>query len=106
MHDLAYVRPPCGLGQPHGTDDIDRRVELRVGHRLADVDLRGEMEHHLRLGFGEKPDQVGVDDIGLDELEVAMLLGAVEVRAAAGTEVVDADNDVRLRAGGLPALIR
>ena len=52
------------------------------------------MEHHLRPGLGEKPDQVGVDDVGLDELEVAMLLGAVEVRTAAGAEVVDADNGV------------
>ena len=92
MHDLAYVRPPRGLGKPHGTDDVDRRVELRVGHRLADVDLRGEVEHHLGPGLANERDQVGVDDIGLDELEVGMLLGAVEVRAAPGAEVVDADN--------------
>ena len=82
------------LGQPHGADDVDAGVELRVVHRVADVDLRGQVEHHLGPGFAEQRDQVGVDDVGLDELEVGMSLGAVEVRAAPGAEVVDADDGV------------
>ena len=59
---------------------------------MADVDLRGEVEHHLGPGLANERDQVGVDDVGPDEREIGMLPRAVEVRAAPGAEVVDADN--------------
>ena len=62
-----------------------------------DRDLGGEVEDHLRLGVGEQPDQVGVDDVGLGELEVVVTFGLAEVLAAPRAEVVDADDGVSVR---------
>ena len=55
------------------------------------------MEDHLGLGVGEQPDQVGVDDVGLGELEVGVTLRRADVLAAPRTEVVDADDAVPVR---------
>ena len=55
------------------------------------------MEDHLGFGVGEQPDQVGVDDVGLGELEVGVAFGRAEVLAAPGAEVVDADDGVPVR---------
>ncbi len=107
MHHLADARAASGLGEPDRADDVDRRVELRIVDRAADVDLGGQVEDHLGLGVGEQPDQVGVDDVGLGEVEVGGALRLAEVLAAPRTEVVDAeDASGRPPAGGLPASIR
>ena len=61
---------------------------------MAHGDLGGEVEDHLRPNVGEKTDEVGVDDVGLDELEVGVPVGLTEVGAAARAEVVEADDGV------------
>ena len=94
MHDLADVRAAGGLGESHRSDDVHRRVERWVLDRVAHGDLGGEVEDHLRPNVGEQTDEVGVDDVGLDELEVGLLLGFVEVGAAARAEVIDASDGV------------
>ena len=43
--------------------------------------LRREVEDDLWAAFAEQTDQVGVGDVGLDELEVRMLTGPIEVHA-------------------------
>ena len=80
MHHLADAGPAGGLGQTHGADDVDRRVELRIVDRTRDRDLGGEVEDDLRLGVGQQPDQIGVDDVGLGEVEAVVSLGLRDVR--------------------------
>ena len=69
MHHLAHAGPPRCLGQSDGAHHVDRRVELRIGHRTAHVNLGGEVVDHLGGDLGQQPDQIRVDDIGLDQLE-------------------------------------
>src|SRR5689334_6696092 len=52
------------------------------------------MQDHLGPNVGEQADEIGVDDVGLDEFEIGLALGFVQVRAAARTEIVEADNDM------------
>ncbi len=88
VHDLADMRPAGRLGQAHRADDVDRGVELRVGHRVPHVDLGGQVEHHLRAVLVEDGLQVGRHDVGLDE-DVRRIVGQVlQVGRAAGGEVV------------------
>ncbi len=44
---------------------------LRIVDRSPDVDLRGEVEDDFRLNLRQQGVQVGVNDIGSDEREVA-----------------------------------
>ena len=97
MHHLAGAGSAGGLCQTHGAHDIDRRVELRIVDRTRDRDLGGEVEDDLRLRVGQQPDQVGVHDVGLGELETVVPLGLRNVLAAPRAEVVDADDAVPVR---------
>ena len=90
MHDLAYARLPGGVGQPHSTDDIDGGVELRIGNRVAHIDLRGQVEYHLGREFGHDGVQICLDDVVLDEGEGGMRLGGLQIRHLAGGEVIQA----------------
>ncbi len=74
VHDLADAGAARRLCETDRADDVDRRVELRVVHRARDRDLRGQVEDDLRFRVGEQPDQVGVDDVGLGELEAGVPL--------------------------------
>jgi hypothetical protein len=69
VHHLADAGLPGRLGEPHRADDIDGRVDLWIGDGTANVDLGGQMEDHLRPGLSEQTEKVGVDDVGLGELE-------------------------------------
>ena len=62
-----------------------------------DRDLRRQVEDDLGLGIGEQGHQIGVDDVGLRELERRLPLGRTDVRAAARAEVIDADDVVAVR---------
>ena len=42
---------------------------------MADGDLRGEVEDHLRPDVGQETGEIGVDDVGLDEFEVRVPVG-------------------------------
>jgi hypothetical protein len=97
VHDLADAGPAGGFGQPHGAHHVDRGVERRVVDRIPHRDLGGQVEHHFRPGFAEQPDQVGIDDVALDELEMSTPLGPAEVLASPGAEVVHADDGVSVR---------
>ncbi|CPU64217.1 Uncharacterised protein [Mycobacteroides abscessus] len=88
MHDLAHARLARGLGEPDRTDDVDGGIELRVGHRVAYVDLRGQVKDHLRGVFGDYSVQVGLDDVVLDECELGIRLGGLQVRHLAGGQIV------------------
>jgi hypothetical protein len=52
------------------------------------------VEHSLRFRVGEQADQIGVDDVGLDELESVVTFGGPDVGAAPRAQVVDADDAV------------
>ncbi len=82
MHHLADAGLPGRLGEPHRADDIDGGVGLRVGDRVAHVDLGGQVEDHLGPGLREQTTKVCVDDVGLDECEVCRTLGRDDVLAA------------------------
>jgi hypothetical protein len=97
VQNLADPGLASGLREPHGADDVDHRVELRVGNGVTDVDLRGQVENHLGPGVGEQCDEVGADDVGLGELEAVVPLRRDDVLAAAGAQIVDADNAVAVR---------
>ena len=97
VHHLADAGLTGGLCQTHRADDVDAGVELRIVHRQLHRDLRGEVEDHLGLDVGEQTCQVGLDDVGLDELEVVVALGRCEVLAAPRAEVVDPDDRVTVR---------
>ena len=56
-------------------DDVDRGVELRVVDRATDAICAARWKTP-RAGVGEQADQIGVDDVGLDELEPVVTLGA------------------------------
>lgn len=94
MNHLANTGPPGGFGHPNGAHDIDGGVELRIRYRTPDIDLGGQVVDNLGLGFGKQPDQVGADDIGLDEFERSMGAGAVEIGHPTGTKIVDAGDGV------------
>ncbi len=50
---------------------------------MTDGDLGGEVKDDFRPNVGEQGDQVGVDDVGLDELEVGRPIGLAEIDAIA-----------------------
>jgi tetratricopeptide (TPR) repeat protein len=84
-----------GAASPRALQDVDRalhvhsRVERRVGHRAAHVDLRGQVEDHLGLGArAEVGHRVGVADVELGQLG-ALLQRHREVLAPAGGDVVE-----------------
>ena len=92
MHELAHSGPPRGLGETHGADHVDRRVELRVSHRVPHIDLRGQVEHHFRAMLVEDRRQIGVDDIGLDESELGIVDQVLEVGSPPGGVIIQADD--------------
>ena len=84
------ARRARGLEHVDRALDVDARVGGGVGHRLAHVDLRAEVED--ASGFTRSTSsthRVGVADVCLDELGAAARERAVEVLAPAGREVVD-----------------
>ncbi|SKV30864.1 Uncharacterised protein [Mycobacteroides abscessus subsp. abscessus] len=97
MHDLAHTRLARGLCQPDRTEDVDGGIELWVGHRVTYVDLRGQMEDHLRGVFGYYSVQVGLDDVVLDESEPGIRLGGLQVRHLAGGQVIQSRYLVPIR---------
>ena len=105
---LRTPRPARRLGQSDRADDVDRRVELRVGDRAPHVDLGGQVEHHLGPVLGEDGDQVGVDDVGLDEdVRPGCRRRCSRFAARPVAEIVEADDAcARRRAGGRPASSR
>ena len=92
MHHLAHAGLPRGVGDPHGADHVDRRIELRVGHRVAHVDLSGQVEHHLRLVLAEDGRQIGGDDVRLDEGELGGVDQVLEIGGPPGGVVVQTDD--------------
>lgn len=94
MDHLANTGQPGGFGHPYRTHDIDGGVELRIRYRTPDIDLGGQVVHNLGLGFGQQTDQVGADDIGLDEFERSVGAGPLKIGQPARTEIVDADDGV------------
>jgi len=92
VHELARSGQTRGFGKAHGADHVDRRVELRVGHRAPHIDLRGQVEHHLQAMLVEDRLQIGVDDIGLDEGELGIADQVLEVGGPPGGVVVQPDD--------------
>ena len=82
------------FGQAHRADDVDRSVELRVGHRAPHVDLRRQVEHHLGPVLVEDRVQIRGHDVRLDE-DVGGIVGQMlEVGCATGREIVQPHNRV------------
>jgi len=97
VHDLADAGTAGGLGEAHGAHDVHGGIEGRIVDRVAHRDLGGKVEDDLRPDVREQPDQVGVDDVGLGELEVVAAFGRAQVLAATGAEVVEADDGMSIR---------
>ena len=97
MHDFADPGQAGRFGQPHRADDVDRGVELRVGHRAPHVDLRRQVEHHLGPVLVEDRVQIRGDDVRLDE-DVCRVVGQMlEVGRATAREIVQPHNRVTVR---------
>lgn len=94
MHHLADAGEPGRFGQPQGTDDIDRGVELRIGHRMADVDLRRQMKNHFGPVLLENCLQVGVHDVGFDEDMRKVVDQMLEIGRPASCEIIQSDHRV------------
>src|ERR1700737_3078523 len=82
------------LGDADRADDVGLSVEHWVGDGSSDVDLGGEVEYDLGLVFSEDFVEVGGDDVVFDRGEVCAGGRLLEVSGAAGTAVVEADDDV------------
>ena len=93
MYDLADAAATRRLGEPHGADDVDAGVELRVVHRVADVDLRGQVEHHLGPGLAERaPIRSASTMSALTNSKSACCWALSRFELRPGAEVVDADD--------------
>jgi hypothetical protein len=73
------------------------RVELGIGHRRADVDLRGEVEDDVGIDARDDVNQLGSLNIVLYQRESARVLAVAAVRALqvgcnAGAVVVNSDD--------------
>ena len=81
---------PRGLEHRHGADQVDRRVARRVGDRVADVDLGGEMEDRVGPRGGEDAvDRGGIGDARRGWKRAPRLSAPGEVLPAARREVVE-----------------
>ncbi len=82
---LQQVERPC---------DVDREIVARIDHARRDRDLRGQVEHRLRVGGGVGQHGIVADvgDHGFDQVAVVRLQ-PVEIGLHPGTRerVVDAD---------------
>ena len=94
MHDLADACPPGGFGQSDGADNVHRRIELRIGHRMPDIDLGRQVEDHLGPVLVEDRLQIGGDDIGFDEEEIRLIGQMLEVGGPPRGEIVQTDDGV------------
>ena len=92
MHQLAHTGLSRGFGETHGADHVDRCVELRVGHRVPHVDLRGQVEHHLRAVLVEDRLQIGGHDVGLNERELRIVRQVLEVGRPSGGVVIQSND--------------
>ena len=96
MDDFADPGTPRRFGQPHRTDDVDRGVELWVGHRVAHVDLGSQVEHHLGTVLVEDGVQVRGHDVRLDK-DVGRVVGQMlKVRRTTRCEIVQAHDRVAI----------
>jgi hypothetical protein len=95
VDEAPYARSACGLEHVDRPDHVDARVGRGVGHGLAHVDLRAEMEDHLRLRLLDDVAHGGpIAEVGLDQPGAARLR-ALQVVTLTGGEVVDHGHLVR-----------
>lgn len=96
MDDLADPVAAGRICQTNGGQDVRLRVVERIGHRVAHVNLGGELEDHLRAMGGEQLVEIDVEEIRLDEGQLSAGLDIVEVGELSSREVVDHDDLVPL----------
>jgi hypothetical protein len=88
---------PACFTQIDGAQHIGASVELRIGHRCAEIDLRGEMEDDVRVHTRDDVNQFRGLNVGLYQREPTRLKAVAGVRMVqvgrnARAEVVDSDD--------------
>src|SRR5437879_1361382 len=94
--DAADVRLARRLEQVDGAEDVDARVEERIGDRAAHVHLRRVEVQHRGARVADQFAERGIGDV--EPVEAGL---GVQVLAAAGREVVDDDHLVAGRDVGV-----
>lgn len=89
MHDLAHTSSACSVSQPDRRDNIRLRIRHRVGDGGAHVDLRRQVEDHLRSKLIDDLPQPLAPHISLHQLHIRVV---AEVGGVAGTQIVDNSN--------------
>ena len=67
---------------------------MRVGHRVPDVDLGGQVKHHLGPVLVEDGVQIRGHDVGLDEDVCGVVGQMLEVGRPTGGEIVQSHDGV------------
>ena len=97
IHDPSHTSNSACFTKIDRAQHIASRIELRIGDRSVDVDLRGEVEDDVRVRACDDASQFWSLNVGLHQCKstCAHVIAAermLEVCRNAGPEVVDANH--------------